>query len=78
MSDTPMPVTGFALDVSMSEDGQTIVALLTLQTGELTFEFAITRMGQGRWPATWNSFLPWWSREVAGPIDQRPQARMND
>ncbi len=45
MSDTPMPVTGFALDVSMSEDGQTIVALLTLQTGELTFEFAINEDG---------------------------------
>jgi hypothetical protein len=40
MSDPPMPVTGFALDVAMSEDGQTMVALLTLETGELTFEFA--------------------------------------
>jgi hypothetical protein len=38
MSDTPMPVTGFAME---SEDGQTIVAVLTLQTGDLTFEFAI-------------------------------------
>jgi hypothetical protein len=40
MSDPPMPGTGFALDVAMSEDGQTMVALLTLETGELTFEFA--------------------------------------
>jgi hypothetical protein len=45
MSDTPMPVTGFAMDVAMSEDGQTMVALLTLETGELTFEFAINEDG---------------------------------
>jgi hypothetical protein len=45
MSDTPMPVTGFSMDVSMSEDGQTMVALLTLETGELTFEFAINEDG---------------------------------
>jgi hypothetical protein len=43
MNDTPMPVTGFALDVAMSEDGQTMVALLTLETGELAFEFAINK-----------------------------------
>jgi hypothetical protein len=40
-----MPVTGFALDVAMTEDGQTMVALLTLETGELTFEFAINEDG---------------------------------
>jgi hypothetical protein len=45
MSDTPMPVTGFAMDAVESEDGQTIVAVLTLQTGELTFEFAINEAG---------------------------------
>jgi hypothetical protein len=45
MADTPMPVTGFALDAAMSEDGRTMVALLTLQTGELTFEFAINDDG---------------------------------
>jgi hypothetical protein len=45
MADRPMPVTGFALDVAMSEDGQTIVALLTLETGELPFEFAINEDG---------------------------------
>jgi hypothetical protein len=36
MSETPMPVTGFAMDVAKSEDGQTMVAVLTLETGELT------------------------------------------
>ncbi|WP_394885788.1 hypothetical protein ACG873_01605 (plasmid) [Mesorhizobium sp. AaZ16] len=41
MSDTPMPVTGFSMDVSMSEDGRRMVALLTLETGDLTFEFAV-------------------------------------
>jgi hypothetical protein len=41
MSDTPMPVTGFAMDAVESEDGQTMIAVLTLETGELTFEFAI-------------------------------------
>jgi hypothetical protein len=45
MSDTPMPVTGFALDMATSEDSQTMVALLTLETGELTFEFAINDEG---------------------------------
>jgi hypothetical protein len=45
MSNTPMPVTGFALDIAMSEDGRTMVALLTLETGELTFEFAINEDG---------------------------------
>jgi hypothetical protein len=45
MSDTPLPVTGFSMDVSMSEDGQTMVALLTLETGELAFEFAINDEG---------------------------------
>jgi hypothetical protein len=45
MSDTPMPVTGFSMDVAMSEDDQTMVALLTLETGELTFQFAINEEG---------------------------------
>jgi hypothetical protein len=45
MSDTPMPVTGFSMDVAMSENGQTMVALLTLETGELSFEFAINAEG---------------------------------
>jgi hypothetical protein len=45
MSDTPMAVTGIAMDVAMSKDGQTMVALLTLETGELTFEFAINEEG---------------------------------
>jgi hypothetical protein len=40
-----MPVTGFSMDVSMSEDEQTMVALLTLETGELAFEFAISENG---------------------------------
>ncbi len=57
MSDTPMPVTGFALDVSMSEDGQTIVALLTLQTGELTFEFAINEDGARAMAGNLEQFL---------------------
>jgi hypothetical protein len=41
MHDTPMAVTGFALDVATSEDGEIMVALLTVETGELTYEFAI-------------------------------------
>jgi hypothetical protein len=45
MSDAPLPVTGFSMDAVESEDGQTIVAVLTLQTGELTFEFAINEAG---------------------------------
>jgi hypothetical protein len=45
MSDTPMPVTGFALDMAMSEDGRTMVALLTLESGELAFEFAVNEDG---------------------------------
>jgi hypothetical protein len=45
MSDTPMPVTGFAMDVAISEDGEMMVAVLTLETGELTFEFAINEDG---------------------------------
>jgi hypothetical protein len=40
-----MPVTGFALDMAISEDDGTMVALLTLQTGELIFEFAINDEG---------------------------------
>lgn len=45
MADTPMPVTGFALDVATSEDGAIMVALLTVETGELTFEFAVNEDG---------------------------------
>jgi hypothetical protein len=45
MADTPMPITGFTLGLAMSEDGQTTVAILTLETGELTFEFAINEDG---------------------------------
>jgi hypothetical protein len=45
MNDSPMPVTGFSMDVTMSEDGQTMVALLTLETGELAFEYAINADG---------------------------------
>ncbi|WP_139044136.1 hypothetical protein [Allomesorhizobium alhagi] len=45
MSDTPMPVTGFALDMAMSEDGRTMVALLTVESGELAFEFAVNEDG---------------------------------
>ncbi|WP_292058272.1 hypothetical protein [Mesorhizobium sp.] len=40
-----MPVTGFAMDVATSEDGEITIALLTLETGELTFEFAINEDG---------------------------------
>jgi hypothetical protein len=40
-----MPVTGFALDMAMSEDGRTMVALLTLESGELAFEFAVNEDG---------------------------------
>jgi hypothetical protein len=57
MSDTPMPVTGFALDAAMSEDGQTMVALLTLQTGELTFEFAINEDGARAMAGNLEQFL---------------------
>jgi type IV secretory pathway VirB4 component len=45
MADTPMPITGFSMDAMESPDGQTMVAVLTLQTGELTFEFAINEEG---------------------------------
>jgi hypothetical protein len=45
MADTPMPVTGFSIDVMESPDGQTLVAVLTLESGELTFEFAINDEG---------------------------------
>lgn len=70
MSDTPMPVTGFAMDAVESEDGQTIVAVLTLQTGEPTFEFAIMRMLAEPWPGTLNSSSAWWSRGAARSIDR--------
>jgi hypothetical protein len=40
-----MPVTGFALDMAMSEDGRTMVALLTVESGELAFEFAVNEDG---------------------------------
>ncbi len=45
MSDTPMPVTDFDMDVATSEDGEIKVALLTLETGKRTFEFAINEDG---------------------------------
>jgi hypothetical protein len=45
MNDAPMSVTGFALDTATSEDGEIMVALLTVETGELTFEFAINEDG---------------------------------
>lgn len=45
MSDTPMLVTGFALDAVESEDGTTMVAVLTLKAGGSTFEFAINADG---------------------------------
>jgi hypothetical protein len=45
MNDTPMPVTGFALDVATSEEGEIMVALLTVEAGERTFAFAINEDG---------------------------------
>jgi hypothetical protein len=47
MSNTPMPVIGFAMDVAVTDDEErsTTVALLTLESGELTFEFAINAAG---------------------------------
>jgi hypothetical protein len=57
MSDTPMPVTGFSMDVAMSEDGRTMVALLTLETGELTFEFAINEDGAKAMAGNLQQFL---------------------
>lgn len=45
MADTPMPVTGFSMDAMESPDGQSMVAVLTHQTGDLTFEFAINEDG---------------------------------
>lgn len=36
MTDTPMPVTGFFMDAMEFPDGQTMVAVLTLQTGDLS------------------------------------------
>jgi hypothetical protein len=49
-----------------------MVALLTLETGELTFEFAINEDRAKAWPETCNSSLIWCSRAV-GPIDQAPE-----
>jgi hypothetical protein len=40
-----MPVTGFSMDAMESPEGQTMVAVLTLRTGDLTFEFAINEDG---------------------------------
>ena len=57
MSDTPMPVTGFAMDAVKSEDGHTIVAVLTLQTGKPTFEFAINEDGGGAMVGNLEQFL---------------------
>jgi hypothetical protein len=57
MADTPMPVTGFSMDVMESPDGQTMVAVLTLQTGELTFEFAINEDGAKAMAGNLQQFL---------------------
>jgi hypothetical protein len=45
MSKTHLPVTGFAFDMITSEDRQTTVAVLTLESGELRFDFAINEDG---------------------------------
>jgi hypothetical protein len=57
MSDAPMPVTGFALDVVTSEDGHTMVAVLTLQTGKVIFEFAINEDGAQAMVGSLQQFL---------------------
>jgi hypothetical protein len=72
MSDAPLPVTGFAPDVAMSEDGQTIVAVLTLETGGLTFEFAINEHGAHAMVSNLQQFLDMTSR---GPIIGRELGR---
>ncbi len=57
MCDTPMPVTGFSMDPMESPDGQTMVAVLTLQTGDLTFEFAINEDGAKAMAGNLQQFL---------------------
>lgn len=57
MRDTPMPVTGFSMDVTMSGDEQTMVALLSLYSGELTFEFAINEDGARAMAGNLEQFL---------------------
>ena len=57
MADTPMPVTGFSMDVMESPDGQTMVAVLTLESGELTFEFAINDEGAKAMAGNLQQFL---------------------
>jgi hypothetical protein len=52
-----MPVTGFSMDVMEAPDGQTMVAVLTLQTGELTFEFAINEDGAKAMAGNLQQFL---------------------
>jgi hypothetical protein len=57
MADTPMPVTGFSMDAVESEDGQTIVAVLTLQSGDFTFKFAINDDGAQAMVGSLQQFL---------------------
>jgi hypothetical protein len=57
MADTPMPVTGFSMDAMESADGQTMVAVLTLQSGDLTFEFAINENGAEAMVGSLQQFL---------------------
>jgi hypothetical protein len=57
MADTPMPVTGFSMDAVESEDGQTMVAVLTLESGDFTFEFAINDDGAQAMVASLQQFL---------------------
>jgi hypothetical protein len=57
MADAPMPVTGFSMDAMESPDGQTVIAVLTLQSGELTFEFAINAEGAKAMAANLQQFL---------------------
>jgi hypothetical protein len=71
MSDTPMPLTGFSMDAVESEDGQTTVAVLTLQTGELTFEFAISEDGARAMAGNLEQFLDMVEARGGRPIDQR-------
>jgi hypothetical protein len=54
------------MDVTMSEDGQTMVALLTLETGELTFEFAINEEGAQAMVENLHQFLD------IGAVEGRP------
>jgi hypothetical protein len=66
-----MPVTGFAMDVVESEDGQTVVALLTLQSGDLAFEFAINQDGANAMVGSLQPFLDMIQSGAAGRTDPR-------